>query len=150
MIIDTISNMAKYITVVPGLKTVITVIEGGTLPGIADGKYTTDNPAVRYNVMSYATKNENPGEYEVHRKEIDVQIILKGIERIDLVWPAPVGVTKAYNEDTDALFVTGEQALTYHGTDKTFALFFPGEPHAPSLADGVSADVKKVVFKILG
>jgi YhcH/YjgK/YiaL family protein len=150
MIIDTISNMAKYISVVPGLKTVITVIKGGTLQGIADGKYTTDNPSVRYNVMSYTTTIEKPNEYEVHRKEIDVQIVLNGTERMDLVWPTPVSITKEYDEDKDAFFVNGEQAIIYHATDKIFALFFPGEPHAPGLADGVPADVKKVVFKILG
>jgi YhcH/YjgK/YiaL family protein len=149
MIFDLISNMNRYFSDVPGLKKAKEIIDSGILNTIGVGQYKTDDPNVRYNVFTSTTKNKEADEYEVHRKEFDVQILLRGAEKMDLIWSEPVTITKEYKQDEDAAFVTGEPAVSYHATEKTFALFFPGEPHAPGLIDNRPCDNLKVVFKII-
>ncbi|GHV32604.1 beta-galactosidase subunit beta [Spirochaetia bacterium] len=149
MIIDSITNMDLYVHIVPGLKTVIKVIESGTLVTGALGEHPTDDPKVRYKLMEYTTKDEAPNNYEIHRKEIDVQILLKGKERMDLHWRDPVKTVIEFDEAADIGRVIGEPAISYHANTKTFAVFFPGEPHACNLTDEVSGKNRKVCFKIL-
>ncbi|MDR1586180.1 MAG: YhcH/YjgK/YiaL family protein [Treponema sp.] len=149
MIFDSISNMDRYFTTVPGLKKVKEILDSGALKKVMPGRYTTDESSVRYNVMTYATKDSKADSYEIHKKEIDVQILLKGEERMDLLWRKPVTVKEKYSAKKDAAFVTGTSALEYHAVPGVFALFFPGEPHAGMLKDGKASEVLKVVFKIL-
>jgi YhcH/YjgK/YiaL family protein len=148
VIIDQIANIKNYIPLVSGLKKVIEILESGALKGAVPGKYTTDDPSIRYVVMAYTTKIEKTDEYEIHRKEIDIQILLKGSERMDLILPEPVKLAKEYIAESDAGFVSGEKSVSYYASENTFAVFFPGEPHAPSLIDGDPSEVLKVVFKI--
>jgi YhcH/YjgK/YiaL family protein len=149
MIFDSIGNMDLYFSAVPGLKKVKEILNSGVLKKAVPGQYTTDDPAVRYNVMLYTANASKSELFEVHKKEIDVQILLKGTEHMELLWRKPVTVNARYNAKKDAAFVTGKSAVDYHAIGGCFALFFPGEPHASALRDGKSSEVLKVVFKII-
>jgi YhcH/YjgK/YiaL family protein len=148
MIFDSVSNMDKYFSAIPGLKTVKEVIDSGALKKIKPGLYETGDKNVRYNVMTYTAKNRQPKECEIHKKEIDVQILLKGNELMKLLWRRPVKITGKYDRKKDFSLVTGKAAVDYHAIAGVFAIFFPGEPHAAMMADGKSCEVLKVVFKI--
>jgi YhcH/YjgK/YiaL family protein len=149
MIFDSISGMDRYFTAVPGLRKVKEILDSGVLKKAIPGQYTTNESSVRYNVMAYTTKVSKADSYEIHKKKIDVQIVLKGEERMDLLWRKPVRVKEKYSAKKDAAFVTGTSALECHAVPGMFALFFPGEPHAGMLKDGKASEVLKVVFKIL-
>ncbi|AEV30403.1 uncharacterized protein, YhcH/YjgK/YiaL family [Sphaerochaeta pleomorpha str. Grapes] len=149
MIIDQISEMHRYIPLLPALGKVVEIVESGILDSIALGQYTTDDERVRYNVFTYGTKQDFPGEYEIHRREADVQILLQGSEKMDIAKRTALTETMAYDEKNDALMASGASLVSYHASDDTFALFLPGEPHAPNLTDSTFCEVKKVVFKIL-
>jgi biofilm protein TabA len=92
---------------------------------------------------------EKPELYEAHKKEIDVQIVLKGAEKMKLIWREPVSVSTEYNAEKDFSMVSGKKAITYHASEGDFGLFFPGEPHASTIIDGKPEEILKVVFKIL-
>ena len=148
MIIDAIADMQRYFGALPQLRTVSHILS--TLDRhIENGAYLTDDPAVRYNVMSYETKNDDASEYEVHRREIDVQVLLAGKETMKVASSSGLEITRPYDGQKDAGFVSGRLLAVHHAADDTFAVFFPGEPHAPCLIWDGPSDVKKVVFKLL-
>jgi YhcH/YjgK/YiaL family protein len=149
MIVDLISHMDKYIATIPSLKTVMEVLQSGKLSNPQPGQYKTDNPKVRYNVFAYETKETEAVKWEIHHKEIDVQILLDGHEKMDCAWPEPIKVITPYNKEIDAEFVSGTTAFYLYAIPKTFVIFTPGEPHAPSLSDGMPAKIMKVVFKLI-
>jgi len=149
MIVDIIANIRKYVPEIPSLAKVADIIESGLLEGIKPGQYKSDDKHVRYNVFEYDTKEITASKYEVHKKEADVQIILRGKELMKCAWTKPTQMIEAYDEGKDALFVSGITAFTLHAIPETFVIFTPGEPHAPSLLDGESSHVLKVVFKVL-
>ncbi|MDR2144563.1 MAG: YhcH/YjgK/YiaL family protein [Treponema sp.] len=148
MIFDSVAHMDIYFSAVPGLKKVKEILDGGALKKAVPGQYSSGDPLVRYNVMAYATGASKSGNFEIHKKETDVHILLKGAERMELLWRKPLTVTAGYSAKKDAAFVSGKAALEYHAAPGFFALFFPGEPHASALRDGKISEVLKVVFKI--
>ena len=149
MIIDQITNLERYIPSLPALQTVHEILESGKLPSMEYGSSTTDNPKVRYNLFTYTTATPEKLTYELHKKEVDVQILLSGFEAMVIADTSSLKETIGYDASKDASFAEGKQLLTYHATPATFALFFPGEGHACNRIDGDSTDVVKVVFKIL-
>jgi len=149
MIIDKLSDLRRYIPSLPALETVCSVLESGILKTQSFGSYKTDNPSVRYNLFTYHKEKTASDIYEIHQKEVDVQILLSGFERMDIASKDGLQTIEEYNPAKDALFSKGNKAVSYHADTTTFALFFPGEPHAPNLVDGKPTEVVKVVFKIL-
>lgn len=149
MIIDKVSDLHRYAPALPALKTVCTILESGVLKNQSFGSYKTDNPAVRYNLFTYHTEKTESDIYEIHRKEVDVQILLSGFERMDIASKDGLEIVQEYDPAKEAMFLKGRRQVSYHADTTTFALFFPGEPHAPNLVDGKPAEVVKVVFKIL-
>ncbi len=149
MIFDQISNLQRYIPSLSALQTVQDILEGGKLPTMEYGSYKTANPNVRYNLFTYKTATPENLTFEIHEKEVDVQILLSGFETMVIADTSTLKETTEYDDSKDASFAKGDQLITYHATPSTFALFFPGEGHACNLTDGHSTDVVKVVFKIL-
>lgn len=149
MILDQLTNLSRYIPALPALETVASILSSGVLKTQEFGSYKTEDPRVRYNLFTYTTEKQVADVYEVHRKEIDVQILLSGHERMEIADPETLKVTKPYDEAKDALFGPAQSNVTFHADPSGFALFFPGEPHAPNLIDGESTTVVKVVFKVL-
>ena len=149
MIFDQISQMKNYVSTLPALKHVIDILESGKLDGMELGNHTTEYKYLRFNLFTYKTEKTEATEYEVHKKETDIQILLKGHEKMDVASRELLIETKAYDEDKDFFMVQGKKQNTYHARKGSFAIFFPGEPHAPNLMDETSSQVLKVVFKVL-
>jgi YhcH/YjgK/YiaL family protein len=118
-------------------------------PDIAPGTYEI-NPRVKAIVSEYTTKLENEKGYEAHQKNIDIQYLLKGTEKIACLPVDELQETQPYNPDTDAAFY--ESNLRPSTSDlrplTSFALFFPQDAHMPQLCIDAPEEVKKVVIKV--
>jgi len=150
MIIDRLENLAKYTPALPQLQHVVSILESGALLDLSLGSYATDDPSLRYTIMSYETELAEMKAYEIHRRDADVQILLAGRERMDVADSESFVPTGEYSAERDIVFGDGHKIASYHANPSLFVIFFPGEPHAPNLADGEGREVKKVVFKIIG
>jgi len=98
--------------------------------------------------METAPKNEK--KPEIHKKYIDVQYLVSGIERIGIAVDTHKNkVSEAYSEEKDVLFYEeceGETDLLM--LPGNFAVFFPNTVHRPGCNDGKNAKIRKVVIKI--
>ena len=132
-------------------------------PDIAPGTYEI-NPRVKAFISEYTTKPENDNGYEAHRKNIDIQYLLRGTEKIACLPVDELQETKPYNPSTDAAFYAAPRHLSpvncqlstvncHLSSDHLlgngyFAIFFPQDGHMPQLCDGNPEQVKKVVIKV--
>ena len=139
-------------------------------PDIAPGTYEI-NPRVKAIVSEYTTKTINEHGYEAHQKNIDIQYLLKGTEKIACLPVDELQETQPYNPDTDAAFYESNlrpstsdlrpltsdlrplsfdlRPLTFDLRPLTsFALFFPQDAHMPQLCIDTPEEVKKVVIKV--
>lgn len=147
MIIDSLSNLSCYISSVPELRLVQQILSEDLLSKEL-GFHQTSDPSLRYIIMTYQTEKKGADLYEIHKKETDVQILLQGTEVMEIGSRESFKTTVAYDAAKDAAFGPAESILTYRADQNHFALFFPGEPHAPNLIDKVQQRIIKVVFKI--
>jgi biofilm protein TabA len=146
MIKDSIKNIDTYRGIHPGIDKAIGSISAGDCDGWDIGRNDIQGDDIFCLVQEYETKPE--GQLEAHNRYIDIQVVLKGIERIayaersDLI---PVG---DFDKSSDIGFFIGEgdPVILKEGD---FAVFFPDDAHAPGLAAGEEpSQVRKAVYKI--
>lgn len=87
--------------------------------------------------------------FEAHRRYIDVQMLLDGAERHDYCVSAPGACLEDRLDANDVAFYTAPEdgIETIRMRKGQMIFYFPGELHAPGLADGEGV-FKKVVVKI--
>jgi len=115
------------------------------------GRYAIAGKDAYASVFSYATKPQKEGVYEAHRKQIDIQILLKGRELVYVTDIYGLSFKTEYNEEKDCTLFNDPARLPGATplTEGFFAVFFPNDAHRPSLNYGASAEnVKKIVVKI--
>jgi YhcH/YjgK/YiaL family protein len=98
----------------------------------------------------YHTKNRSDGFFESHRKHIDVQVIVSGIEVMELEDIGRLVVSMPYDAERDLIKYTDTAAasrLNLRAGDA--ALFFPADGHMPCLHPAAGPTlVRKTVVKV--
>lgn len=148
MIFDHISNIAVYKDLSPDIYEGLMFLQQAS-PDLAPGTYQI-NPRVKAIVSEYETKVKNEVGYEAHRKNIDIQYLLRGEERVACLPLDKLKEAVPYSEEKDAAFFTSSLQLTEMTLgDGYFALFFPQDGHMPQLCvNDEPMMVKKVVIKV--
>lgn len=137
-----------YLPLLPKLQKVIEILDRGQIYEQAEGTYTTDDSDVCYVITSYETDTK-PGQFEIHRRDTDVQIVLAGSELLAMTWRELVSTAGSYDADNDVSFLDGgEPTVVVNAIPGRFVIFFPGEPHKAKVASGEISTVKKLVFKL--
>lgn len=147
MIFDHISRVATYRALSPNIALGLDFL-AQMKPDTDVGVYQI-NPQVRAMVSEYETKLENEYGYEAHCKNIDIQYLLSGEERIACLPIEKLQETKPYSDENDAAFYKANiqpQEMIIGGG--YFAIFFPQDGHMPQLCVDKPVKVKKVVIKV--
>ncbi|WP_044469875.1 N-acetylneuraminate anomerase [Mannheimia massilioguelmaensis] len=105
------------------------------------------------NVMEPTTTAPSEKQAEVHRKYIDVQVLISESETIECSTnQINLNQCNEYNEEDDYQLSPNFDGLVMHTITlkpKMFAVFFPGELHRPCCnVDGRVISLKKLVVKI--
>jgi YhcH/YjgK/YiaL family protein len=152
MIVTHINELSAQTAPLPGLQQAIAFIQQSAGKQMPDGRVEIDGTNVYALVQSYNSKleTENP-RFEAHRKYVDVQYIVSGKEFIGWASLAALNEATPYNEEKDVLHgrVSVDALTLTRLSAGQVALLYPSDAHAPGLADGESAPVKKIVVKIL-
>ncbi len=146
MIIDRIDNAHLYHAVNIKFKRAFNYIHEIDASSIADGKYEIDGGNMYALVQQYNTKLKEQGFWEAHRRYIDLQYIVQGVEgmgyaNINHLQQGEYDSTK----DFLPLYGDGDLVTLRSGS---FVLLMPEDAHMPGMAIGSPAPVKKVVVKI--
>lgn len=114
------------------------------------GRYQLDDDDY-VNIETYFTKNLSDARYEKHNKYIDIQLLLKGKEKIYYKDSRLLScVSVPYSEEKDIAFYSdniGEEYVELDGSN--FVILFPHEAHAPQVCSNMTNEkVLKAVVKI--
>jgi YhcH/YjgK/YiaL family protein len=120
------------------------------LAALSDGRYEIRGSDVVAIVQTYVTKPPKWGRWEAHRHHADIQLIVRGVERLGIL---PLGDRQPlppYDAERDVEFYAGDASAGRHFTVAAgeFAVFLPHDLHMPSLMLHEPAEVKKVVVKV--
>ena len=106
MIYDHISNIATYKGISHNIALGLDFLMQ-MKPDTVVGTYQI-NQRLKVIVSEYETKLENENGYEAHRKNIDIQYLLSGEERIACLPIERLKETKAYSDEKDAAFYSAD------------------------------------------
>lgn len=146
MIIDKLVNSATYEAIHPHFKAAFDHIKTVTIDGFTVGTKELLGKSLYVIYQQYNTKPLEQGNWESHRKYIDIQYILEGSELINTACITDLFLGD-YNEERDHQKAEGVGAPTVLRAGD-FAIFFPQDMHMPCLNPSSEESVKKVVCKV--
>jgi YhcH/YjgK/YiaL family protein len=149
MILDNLSQCDHYKALSPRFAKAFEYLK--KFDGSAkNGRYDLDGDTVFALVQRYTTKPSEQGQFEAHRKYIDVQFVFAGRETI--LW-APLeslkDVNMAYDEKQDAaLFKLVPTSTPLRLSPGQFTILYPADGHVPCCQWDGASEVTKVVVKV--
>ena len=147
MIIDTLSNAARYYSVHPLFEKAFEYINKQNLKSLEVSKFDiSEGLKGAIAEKEGMTAQESAAKFECHNQNIDIQLCITGPEVIG--WRprsrclSPKG---EYNAEKDVLFYDDAPDMHFTLNDNQFAIFFPEDVHAPMISDRV---IKKMIVKV--
>ena len=109
------------------------------------------NDQIYMNVMEPETAEASSKKAELHHEYLDVQVLIRGTENIEVGANYPdLSQYESYNEADDyQLCADIDDKFTVTMKPKMFAVFYPYEPHKPCcVVNGKTEKIKKLVVKV--
>ncbi len=146
MVIDTLENLEKYVSLNPLFKDVVAFIKSNDLNKLEDGKHQIKGADLFVNIQRAKGKTRESALLETHKKMIDIQIPLSTSETYGYT-PLKDLPEVEYNEEKDITKYEGAADTYVTCKPGEFAIFFPQDGHAPCISD--EAEIRKAIFKVL-
>jgi biofilm protein TabA len=146
MIVDTIENARLYRGTHPVLDAALAMLEEQMREPHVEGR--TDISGNDLYLIASSGRGKAPGDarLEAHRTYIDLHLLLEGEEAIG--WKPTdecAQTVTAYDREKDFMLFDDRPLVWLPLVAGSFAVFYPGDAHAPMVSEGV---VRKLVFKI--
>ncbi len=150
MIADTLKNCEKYFGAHDGFRKSFEFIRKAAEENLPVGRYEIDGEEIFAFIQEYTSNYEKDGKFEGHRKYIDIQHILSGIEVMDSINIAKATTLVEYDAQKDiGFFENNEKASRIVLEAGEYGIFFPSDIHRPGLCfEGKPGPVKKIVVKV--
>ena len=146
MIIDTLENLEKYVAVNPLFKDVVAFLRNNDLMTLEEGKHLIKGDDLFVNIQVAKGKTPDEAVLETHRKMVDIQIPLDGMETYGYT-PLSNLPDTPYQADKDITKYPGLMADSFVDCQPgMFAVFFPQDGHAPCIT--MAPEKKKAIFKV--
>jgi biofilm protein TabA len=148
MILDSLPNASKYFGLHPAFAKAFEYISKTDLSAIEPGKYEIDGDSLKATVFDKKgmTVEESTSKFECHNKFIDIQLCIRGVEKMGWKPRENCKTEKGpYNEEKDVMFYTDAPDMFFELHGGQFTIFFPNDVHAPMISD---TEIKKMVIKV--
>ena len=146
MILDTLARADRYFTLHPLFARAFDFLRNTGLATLAPGKHGIQDEQLFAIVEACAGRTRAEAKLECHRRYIDIQLVLQGVD--EMGWkPVAECLDPAtdYDAGRDIRFFNDAPASWIATPPGAFCLFFPDDAHAPLVGTGM---IRKVVVKI--
>ena len=146
MIIDTIENLGKYVTLNPLFADVVEFLKNNDLQTIEEGKHFIKDKDLFVNIQVAKGKTQDAAVLETHIEMSDIQIPITCEETFGYS-PLCDLPDFEYNAEKDITKYGDTKAQTYVTVKPgQFVIFFPQDGHAPCIIN--QPEIKKAIFKV--
>ncbi|MCX6056472.1 MAG: YhcH/YjgK/YiaL family protein [Chloroflexi bacterium] len=145
MILDVLEKTDQYLKTNRYFELAFSFLQSTDLESLSPGRIDLEGHLVYAMVQEYRTKPFHEGVWEAHRRFIDIQYMVRGVERVGF---ANLNTMKLgdYVPERDFQPMTGKgQNLVLSAG--SFMIFFSQDAHMPGLKWVSLKDVKKIVIK---
>ena len=145
MVLDSLDNLEKYVSLNPLFTDVVEYIRNNDLAKHEPGKVFIKGNDLFVNYSIAKGKNKEDAKLESHDQMIDIQIPISCAETMGYT-PRKDLPEVPYNADNDISFYEGlaQQYITVE--PGSFAIFFPQDGHAPCISQ--ESEIQKIIFKV--
>lgn len=146
MIVDSLSNLEKYVGLNPLFPKIIEFLKENDLNKLENGKTIIDGKDLFVNIMDTKGKTKEEAVMETHKNMLDIQIPLINDEIYGYT-PTELLPEAEYNAEKDVTKYPGVMAegfVTCH--PGMMAIFWPEDGHQPCI--GTADSIHKAVFKV--
>lgn len=147
MIFGNIGNLEEYPFLEDSVKECFHYWKQHDLAAYEKGSYEIQGDRLFVNVVEYSTTAPENRFWEAHRGYLDVHVMIKGREQIDVNFVQNMQ-QKAYVPEEDFLPVEGEKNGSVVLSPGDFLVCFPKDAHRTAIAAGEPEQVKKAIFKV--
>ena len=144
MIFDTIQNLGKYRAYDQRFALIEAFLAENDAGTLAAGSYPLDS-GITASISDYAPGEG--GQFEAHRNFSDLQYVVSGNEKIELIPLADARESTGYQPDIEFFASQASASTTLVMNSGTFAVFAPQDAHRPCIRH-LSDTIRKIVFKI--
>ena len=147
MILDSLKNKAQYAALHPRFQAVFDFIDNNDVASLPCGRHDIDGDNIFVMVQELDLREVSAARLELHRKYIDIQLLLSGPNEI-FGWSDKKDCLTAeteFDEQKDIQLFTDIPQCFYSVGEGQFSILFPEDGHAPMLGEG---HVKKCIFKV--
>lgn len=146
MFVDRLSEAQHYAEYHPGFRPAFAFLTNARVRHLELGRHTLDGERLFVLIVEAEGRGREQATLEAHRKYIDIQLSLAGMEEIGWRPTADCREPLAeYDSGNDVQFFADRPEVWVPMPAKTFAVFFPQDAHAPFAGSGV---VHKAVVKV--
>lgn len=146
MILAKNRDAASYRGVHPRLDRALDCLTDEFLASVGTQTRKLDGDALYVTRFDYDTLPLEETFYEAHRRYLDIHVMLRGAERVDIAHPDGLTLFE-HSGDFYGYHGDAEQSLVLRPGE--FLVVFPGDAHRIKIAAGEPEAVSKAVFKIL-
>lgn len=145
MVVDTLDNLEKYVSLNPLFEEVVKFIKENDLNKLEAGKHFIKDKDLFVNITTAHGKTADEAILETHKNMLDIQIPLDNNETYGYLPLADLPEAE-YNAEKDVTKYSGAKAETYVNCKPgEFAIFWPQDGHQPCIGEG---DIHKAIFKV--
>lgn len=146
MILDTLARAERYESLHPLFARAFDFLRGTDLLALAPGKHAVAGEDLFAIVEHCAGRTRAQAKLESHRRYIDIQLVLEGVD--EMGWKPLAQCSQPLGEfdgARDIRFYDDAPSSWVATPAGSFCMFFPDDAHAPLVSDGM---VRKVIMKI--
>lgn len=149
MIIDQLNNASRYASLHPLFAKAFEYINQTDVTTVEIGKYEiADGLKAIYSDKLGVTAEESNAKFECHNEHIDIQVCIRGNEKIG--WKSRntcIEQKGEYNSEKDVVFYADAPDMYFWLKQQQFVIFFPEDVHSPMIAVD-DEPIKKLVIKV--
>ena len=146
MIVAALADAGRYAALHPLFAQAFEFLRNTDLRALPAGKHAVQGEAIFAIVEACQGRTRAEAQLECHRRYIDIQLVLEGIDQMG--WkPLAECVSPAtdYDAARDIRFFNDAPSSWIATQPGSFCLFFPDDAHAPLVSAGA---IRKVVVKV--
>ena len=146
MILDTLDHANSYCALGRGIANALQMLREGEVIQRPVGRYDFDDRLYMM-TQEYDTRRRADGVWEAHRRYVDLQFVVSGLELMGRANVGALTSRKTYDAALDVELFDGTGDFL-HVPANSFAIFYPQDAHMPCMAEDEPSPVRKIVFKI--
>ena len=147
MVFGNIENLKEYPFLEEQIKECFTYANANDLLTYEKGSHEIDGSRLFVNIVEYTTTTAENRFWEAHKNYLDVHLMLRGKEQIDLNFIQNMEI-KEFVEKDDFLPMEGEKNSSVVLENGDFLICYPSDGHRTAVAVDEPQTIKKAIFKV--